>query len=49
MSKTLAESLVDAINFYFGTNILEDDSKSSFVTISAGKSENSSYKDAFQC
>ena len=48
MSKTLAETLVDAL-VYFGANILEDDSESNFITLIAGKYENSSHKDAFQC
>ena len=46
-SYTAAESLIDAMNFYFESNSLEHIREAEFVALYAEKSENTSHKESF--
>ena len=43
----LFESLVDAMHFYFETNILKDDNDSTIIILTAGRAKTSLYKECF--
>ena len=47
MSNTAAESMVDAINFYFESRSLAEINESNFITLYADEAENSSDKECF--
>ena len=46
-SNTAAESMIDAMNFYFESKSLAEINKSNFITLYADEAENSSHKGCF--
>ena len=47
ISNTAAESMVDAMNFYFESKSLTEINESNFITLYADKAENASHKECF--